>query len=70
MLHNLIFQYTSFLVAYRHIKRNICTQQKKKYISSLLMTSEICSYTILLNSIVYQFLHITVSMKGPALHSV
>lgn len=44
--------------------------RKKKYIPSLLMTSEICSYTILLNSILYQFLHITVFMKGPALHSV
>jgi hypothetical protein len=64
MLHNLLFQNVSFLVAYRYIKRNICAQQKEKYIPSLLLTSEICSYTILLNSILYQILHITVFKKG------
>ena len=71
MLRNLLFQYISFLVAYRYIKGNICTQQKGKYIPSLLVTSEICHNIIHLNSIRYQILHATVfPRRGHALHIV
>jgi hypothetical protein len=70
MLHNLFFQHTSFLVAYRHIKRNICTQQKEKYIPSLLVTSEICSYTILLTVLFTRSFTSLSSKRGHALHIV